>query len=192
MTANPLEGKSQQKPGFATAATPKELMSQLVSMLNEDSGSSVEERLEELRRKVDSLAAKVESAEADGGLAGVGPDAASMGDLLKRTITSVLLESGFLEKFVTSIVTKKIAESGGGGGDVTAQARELSKQFLTENLGTIFQSQIKPQLEAEIQQWMSSEAMKVLLDDKFRAVTLYLKTDVIPTAVRQAMNNTKA
>ena len=34
---------------------------------------------------------------------------------------------------------------------------------------------------------MNSEDVKQLIDSKFRAITLYMKTDVIPQAVKQVL-----
>ncbi|MEM7233375.1 MAG: hypothetical protein AAF517_14450, partial [Planctomycetota bacterium] len=79
---------------------------------------------------------------------------------------------------------EELGPVGGGGSD---DAAKLAKDFLSENLQRLLQNEARPILQEEMKQFFAGDEMKVLLDDKFRAVTLYLKTDVIPNSVRQAM-----
>lgn len=40
-------------------------------------------------------------------------------------------------------------------------------------------------VEAEVKKCLSSEEVKILIDEKFRAISLYLKTDVVPRLIRK-------
>lgn len=178
-------------PGFATAAGPKELLAQLASMLDETKGdkNGLEERLARLESNLAELGAHLKAG-GEGGRGGISLSDDALGEKLKRLISSVLIESGFLEKFVKSTVESQL--EGAGGSDpqsVKRMAGQLAKEFLTENLGTIFQKEIAEIVRKEVSQFLAGEEMKLLLDEKFRTVTLYLKTDVIPNAVRHALKS---
>lgn len=143
-----------------SASNPKELMQQLLEMMEEKTEESTDHRLEKIEKQLNALIKKVEA----GG--GGGPvNASNVSGIFKKLINSVLIESGFLEKIVAST---------------------LSHQFDEDSE---FAAVIHNSVQKEIKTWLSSNEMKELMDDKFRHVTVYLKTDVIPTAVRQALEN---
>ena len=144
------------KPGSMTFSNPRELMQQLLEMVEDNSSAGLEQRLEEMQTKLDALEEKVDSG-------GGSVDSQALSETLKTLITSVLVQSGFLEKAITAIVTRQLQEAGQGVGE--------------------------PAVQKEIKNFLASDEMKILLDDKFRQVTLYLKTDVIPASVRQALKN---
>ena len=76
---------------------------------------------------------------------------------------------------------------GGGGEALKSESARLVKEFLSQNLGTLFQSEIRGAVQKELQAFMASENMKMLIDDKFRTVQLYLTTEVIPNTVKQIL-----
>jgi len=166
------------------SATPKQLMEQLVTMLHQEPGTEAGSAVE---ARTAALEARISKLEADG--------TATLNDhiaeKLKKLIGALFLESGFLEKFVTTVVDRKMEAlpAGGGGEALAEESSKIAKQFLTENMSALFETEIKAVMEKELQAFLGSDNMKELLDDKFRAVTLYLRTDVIPTAVRQALKS---
>ncbi|MCZ6792337.1 MAG: hypothetical protein O7J95_01840 [Planctomycetota bacterium] len=139
-----------------TFSNPRELMQQLLEMVEDNSSKGLEQRLEEMQTKLDALEKKVDSG-------GGSVDSQALSETLKTLITSVLVQSGFLEKAITAIVTRQLQQAG--------------------------QGIVEAAVEKELKKFLGSDEMKMLLDDKFRQVTLYLKTDVIPAAVRQALKN---
>lgn len=95
-------------------------------------------------------------------------------EALTEVIHGVLFESGFLEKFVHRAVDKKLKGSAGGGS-----SQEEVVAACKAELGAV--------VESKVADGLSGEAFKVLIDDKFRAITLYLQTEVIPKAVAQIL-----
>jgi hypothetical protein len=189
-------------PGGAQAATglpaggSGKLPRELIAALQQRLQSQVEERLEALQEKVEALASRLEAAGARAAPAGGGPGEAELRETLKKVVASVLLESGFLEKLIEKVVDSRLeslklalGEGGGGSEALRQEAAALVKEFLSANLGKIFQSEIRGAIQKEMQAVMGSENMKLLVDDKFRAITLYLKTEVIPKAVRQLLKD---
>lgn len=102
--------------------------------------------------------------------------AAKTKEVLTEIVQSALFESGLLEKVVQRTVEKKLKEAGdsrGGPGQEGSQA----------------QKEIEALVKRELQAALAGESVKVMIDDKFRAITLYLKSDVIPKAVGQALKS---
>ena len=160
---------------------------QLVGMLQSGLQNEIECRLDWLNQRLDALASKLD---------GVLDGKTSENSDVSVAIADGLIENGLLEEVVTRVVDRRIGEGGGEGGSSIEQnadelkrlAGELLKDFLSENLSALFQKEIKAVVEKEVHTIMAGDDIKMLIDDKFRAVTLYLKTEVIPKAVRQALN----
>ena len=88
---------------------------------------------------------------------------------LAEVINSVVFESGILSKVVKAELETAVAPA------IEAYlARELPK-FLNDNVSKA------------VAECLGSEEVKLLIDSKFRAITLYLKTDVIPKVVKQLL-----
>jgi phage tail tube protein FII len=116
-------------------------------------------------------------------------------EVLTGVLASTLFESGLLEKTVTRIVEQKGLSAGGGApADLSRVVREectsLIKQLLAEGSGSL-RHEIQALARKEITAALGGEEFKVLLDDKFRAISLYLKTELIPKTVAQALKGTK-
>jgi hypothetical protein len=197
MSENIGNTSESSSPGFATAAGPKQLLAQLAAMLDHNreastTATTLEDRLARLETSLDDLGTRVSDVGSPRAATGISEE--FLGEKLKTLISSVLVESGFLEKFVKSTVERTLEQNGGAvaNEDVRKQAARLAKEFLSENLGAVFQQQIQDVVRTEVGSFLAGEDMKVLLDDKFRAVTLYLKTDVIPNAVRHALKSNAA
>ena len=90
-----------------------------------------------------------------------GSSNAALRDTLLEVIHTSLFTSGVLEKYVTRAVSEKI------------------------------QTEVTALVQREIQATLSSENVKILLDDKFRAISLYLKSEVIPKTVAQILKGPK-
>lgn len=99
-------------------------------------------------------------------------------DALNQVVQAILFDSGILEKLVQRIVEERLKEAGAIGGGGAAAAGSLSEEQKKETLD-LFQKELSAAL--------ASEQMKMLIDDKFRAISLYLKSDVIPKAVQEAL-----
>ncbi|MBN1443180.1 MAG: hypothetical protein JXA90_10750 [Planctomycetes bacterium] len=199
---SPSEGITMQGDSRRTgsAGTPRELLAQFASLLQQNDGGGVQRRLEELQEKVESLALRLDTAPASlrEGSSG-GPSAAIseelIGQKLKKLLTGILFESGILERIVSAAVEKQLKGldlSGGAGGGADALKKEsvrLVKEFLSQNLAGLFQKEIRAAVASEMQSFMAGEEMKVLIDDKFRAIQLYLTTEVVPNNVKQILRN---
>ncbi len=90
-------------------------------------------------------------------------------DKLAEVINAVVFESGILSKVIKSELDDSLK-----GAIAAYLSRELPK-LLNENVATA------------VSNCLGSEEVKLLIDTKFRAITLYLKTEVIPKAVKQLL-----
>jgi len=136
-----------------------------------------------------------------GGSASPAEGQASSPDQLKSTMTQLLVDSGLLEALVVRIVRRELEEGAGAssGGvassdnaGVKEAAGEIVKEFLSENLGKIFKDQIEAVVQTAVAEFLAGEGVKELVDDKFRAVTMYMKSDVIPQAVKNTLKDLEA
>ena len=84
---------------------------------------------------------------------------------LATMIHAVVFKSGILKK----VVDKQI---------------ELHVQRAAEDY---VKKELPTHIERAVGETLNSEAMKEFIDSKFRAITLYLKTDVIPSAVKRSL-----
>lgn len=78
-----------------------------------------------------------------------------------------------INKAVQHALKQEASAAGQGGGEASpaAPAGDLSKT-----------------VNRQIEQFFSSERFKELLEQKFRAIDLYLKTDLIPKVVKREVN----
>lgn len=208
MSENPTEETPQSGSPASSPPNPEALMQQFVALLSQqgqaqqgsggETDGKVQRRVEDLQGQIEELTRRVEEARAGAPTGTVGSFIMNdkvLGEKLKKLLTSVLFESGILEKFVGVTVDQKLRDLGvtggsGGGTDVEGlkeESRRLVKDFLAQNLGTLFQSEIRGAVQKELQNYLASENMKMLIDDKFRAIQLYLTTEVIPTTVKQLL-----
>jgi hypothetical protein len=108
-----------------------------------------------------------------------------MKDAIMKAIQGVLVDSGLLEKFVDRSIDQRMKAGqpvpgstvkplAGGSGDTQA-----------------LKAEIQTMIQKEVASQASSESMKEMIDEKFRAISLYLKSDVIPKAVAQALKAPK-
>jgi hypothetical protein len=100
--------------------------------------------------------------------------AAKTKEVLMELVKGILFDSGLLEKVVLRAVEKKLKEGSGVGSGASVPADTANLQALVKR---------------EISSSLSGEAVKEMLDDRFRAISVYLKTEVIPKAVSQALKN---
>jgi hypothetical protein len=104
---------------------------------------------------------------------------------LKEVLASVLIENGILASLVEKSVERRLKAPGASasegvaaGGLGASETQELVRDEIQESLARF------------TKEFLNSEALKVLIDEKFRTMTVYLKTEVIPKAVRQAVKET--
>jgi hypothetical protein len=90
-------------------------------------------------------------------------------DKLAEIINAVVFESGILSKVIRSELEGVLQRALG-----EYLNRELPR-FLNDNVSKA------------VADCLGSEEVKLLIDSKFRAITLYLKTDVIPKVVKQLL-----
>ena len=84
---------------------------------------------------------------------------------LAKMIHAVVFESGILKKVIDQQIATNVEK---------AAAEYVQKE-------------LPNQIERAVGETLNSEAMKEFIDSKFRAITLYLKTEVIPSAVKRAL-----
>lgn len=128
---------------------------------------------------------------------------------LKRTITeilgTILLETGLLERLVEKIVEKQLKSQGAAGTNSAASAPgadsldairqetgKVAREFLSRHLGGLFQTEIRGVIQKEMKTILASDEIKELIDEKFRTINVYLKTEVIPKVVQQELAKAEA
>jgi hypothetical protein len=102
-------------------------------------------------------------------------------NIVRQSITSGSLD---LRNIVTRVVEKAIESQGGLQKQNSDAIEETVNSQLDKKLGKKMDSVI----ENKFQDLFSSEKLKELLDQKFRAIDLYLKTDLIPKIVKREIN----
>jgi len=83
-----------------------------------------------------------------------------------------------VEQSLDSRAGAVVAGNSGGGGASIAGAVQ---SYLAQNLG----KELSRAVQEEMRKFLGSEQMKELLDSKFRAIDVYLKTDLIPRVVKR-------
>ncbi len=98
-------------------------------------------------------------------------------EALTQVVQAILFDSGILERLVSRIIDEKLPTKPSGGSEaVSSEALSSEARKETQDL-----------IQKEITRALASEQMKMVIDDKFRAISLYLKSDVIPRAVQEAL-----
>ena len=148
--------------------------------------------------KLVSELGELESASAGGGKTGLA--AAGSSAELKKTVTdavtSILLETKVLEKIIDRQIKSHLsasppAKGPEGGLEVFRQeVPKIVKDYLSRHLATLFETEVQKVIHQEIMNFMASDELKELMDDKFRLMNTYLKTDVIPKVVQQELART--
>jgi len=99
-------------------------------------------------------------------------------EALATVVQAVLFDSGILERLVRRIVDEKIAEKRGPAGG--APAGDLSEGARKELAALVGR---------EVSAALAGEQLKMIVDDKFRAITHYMKSEVIPKAVQEVLRS---
>ena len=125
------------------------------------------------------------------------PAAGSSQAEIKKTVTdavsAVLLETKVLERIIDRQIKAHLAESPApkgaeGGLEVFRQeVPKIVREYLQRHLGAVLESELRVVIHKEIMTFMASDELKELMDDKFRLMNTYLKTDVIPKVVQQEL-----
>jgi len=63
---------------------------------------------------------------------------------------------------------------------------------LAEQLPGILQKELGESIRAEVKSILSSNEIKEMIDSKFRMISVYLKTDVIPKAIQKELARNKS
>lgn len=126
------------------------------------------------------------------------PQAPEIKKTVADTVSAVLLETNILEKLVERQVKAQIASGAGGiagreGLDSIRQdAIKGVRDFLSRNIETLFQNEIRSIIQKEVMNFLASDQLKELMDEKFRMINTYLKTDVIPKIVQQELSRAES
>jgi hypothetical protein len=95
-----------------------------------------------------------------------------MRDAVQKVLQSVLFDSGILQKLVERSVDEKVgAAKGSPAGDLSDAAKKSIHEMMQKEIASAF----------------SGETLKTMMDDKFRAISIYLKTEVVPKSIAQAL-----
>jgi hypothetical protein len=124
--------------------------------------------------------------------------AASSAELKKTVtdaVTAVLFETKILERVIDRQIKAQLAaasaakasEGGSTGDAVRQEIPKIVKEYLTRNLGQLFEGEVRGAIQKEILSFMASDQMKEIMDDKFRLINSYLKSEVIPKVVQQEL-----
>ncbi len=92
---------------------------------------------------------------------------------LAEVINAVVFESGILGRIVDQHLEAKLK----------AAAVSAVQSYVSTELGKVVEAQVSKVVSEQL----NSNQVKELIDSKFRAITLYMKTDVIPKAVKQLL-----
>jgi hypothetical protein len=122
------------------------------------------------------------------------PKAADPADLKKTvadTVSAVLLESNLLDRLIERHLKSRPQPAEPAGG-ARPDIQKAVQEHLAKHLGSVFQGELRSLVQKEVKAFTGSDGLKEVIDEKFRAITLYLKTDVIPKVVRDTLARVEA
>jgi hypothetical protein len=122
---------------------------------------------------------------------GAGADHQKTKEALVQIVNAVVFESGILEKIIARQIDARLGSQPACGGGAAAVPQEALAEAITAVLPKLVKDEIETVVEKKVKSALSGEAMKTLLDEKFRAMSLYLKGDVIPKIVTTALRESK-
>ncbi len=101
--------------------------------------------------------------------------------LFRQSISSGSLDlKNIITKVVEQAVKSQTSMQSGGSAAV--------EQAVQQHLDASLKDDMKALIENKFQEFFSSDQLKELLDQKFRTIDLYLKTDLIPKVVKREIN----
>jgi hypothetical protein len=133
-----------------------------------------------LRRLV-ADAVRAEMAErSDGGIPSSDPTA--LRTMVTEAVGAVLFETKVLDR----AIERRFQEDGASTA-LREETVKVVRDHLSRNLGILFQTEIRGVIQKEIRAFMASDELKEMIDEKFRTISSYLASDVIPRAVHQEL-----
>ena len=105
----------------------------------------------------------------------------SSSEEIKKTVTdavtNLLLETDLMERLIDRHFKKnpQPASDRSGADTPAGEGKDLQES-----------------IQEELKAFLTSNEFKELMDDKFRTITLYLKTEVIPRVVQKELSNSSA
>jgi hypothetical protein len=118
-----------------------------------------------------------------GGGAVDAPSTESLRQMVNDAVSAVLIESNFLEKFVSKKV-KSFLE-GEGKEPVREICKEAMRTFSFQKVGSVLRQEIKQIVQSRLLEFGNSEEFKDILDSRFRTMEQYMRSDVIPRVLKQ-------
>jgi hypothetical protein len=126
------------------------------------------------------------------------PKSGDLKDTLTSVVKTALFDSGLLDRTVERVVGEKLQGASFPAVDSARSPSADAQASLRKECASIVQvamdessarmeKEVRSLVDKQTTAFLSSENLKVLIDDKFRAISLYLKTEVIPKAVHQAL-----
>lgn len=127
----------------------------------------------------------------EGGVASA-PSSEEMRKLVTEAVSAVLLESDLLEKLVGRIL-RNLLRSGDGGvaseflpkDSIRELCLEALRSFSFQTFGPMLKKEIKETVQRKLTEFGNTEEFKQILDSRFRVMEKYLRSDVIPSVVKQ-------
>ncbi len=116
-----------------------------------------------------------------------GSSSVDLRKMVAEVVSAALLETPILDKAIERYHKAHSGAAGGAPPGNQAQIQASVKEYLSQHLGAHFQAEIRGVIQKEMKSALASDDLKELLDEKLRAVTLYLKNEVIPKAVQQVI-----
>ena len=112
-----------------------------------------------------------------------------------EAVSGVLLETKVIER----VVEKQLKAMGGAPAAPSEESAEearketvkIVREYLAKNLGPLFQNEIRGVIQKEMRAFLAGDEMKELVDEKFRLINTYLKTEVIPRVVQQELERSE-
>ncbi len=122
---------------------------------------------------------------------------------IRKTVTeavgAVLMEPSFLEKILERHIKAYLskhptasAPQGQGSGDQQKEIQKIVGEFLSQHLANFIQKELCVTIQREVKELLASNELKEMIDDKFRMISVYMKTEVIPKAVQKELSRSEA
>jgi len=129
---------------------------------------------------------------------GEGPNADELRQLVTEAVSAVLLESDLLNKIVTRILRgllksdESLREELVSADQVRHICVETLRSFSLQTFGPILKKEINNMMQKVLKDLGNTEEFKDLLDSRFRTMEQYLRSDVVPHALKKALKENSA
>ena len=111
--------------------------------------------------------------------------------MISEAISAVLIESHFLEKFVSKQIKTHLSQAGNDlstllpTDTIKEACKEVMREYSLQQVGSVLRQEIKQIVQSKLLEFGNSEEFKDILDSRFRTMEQYMRSEVIPRTMKK-------